>query len=325
MMTHDLIARINGIRQFSYETIHKPLLLLWAVGRCLRHEERLVSFRVLQKDLTDLNHRLGHPRKNFPAQQPFWRLRKDKVWIVENSEKVRETSSGDAFVTDLIAHDIHGGLSQEDYLCLQNNPDIATDVVLTLLDKIGPESIHEDVLSEVGIDDYRITVTRRQRKSEFRERILLTYDSQCAVCEFSIRANQKLLGVEAAHIRWHGRGGPDKVTNGLALCSVHHVLFDRGAFTLRIETPELNNYQVVVAKSVIGQATKNGLLHLTDSHCANCLTIPMTTRIYDILNGTKRKYFYLRTLCSKRFKFVEPYESNPSCICNTSKCTDTYQ
>ena len=259
MMTQDLIARINGIRQFSYETIHKPLFLLWAVGRCLRHEERLVSFRVLQKELTDLNSRLGYPRKNFPAQQPFWRLRKDKVWIVENSEKVRETSSGDAFVTDLIAHDIHGGLSQEDYLCLQNHPDVATDVVLTLLDKIGPESIHEDVLSEVGIDDYRITVTRRQRKSEFRERILLTYDSQCAVCEFSIRANQKLLGVEAAHIRWHGRGGPDKVTNGLALCSVHHVLFDRGAFTLRIETPELNNYQVVVAKSVIGQGYEEWL------------------------------------------------------------------
>ena len=219
----------------------------------------MVSFGVVRKELTELNNRLGYSRNIFHAEFPFWRLQNDRVWIVEDAEKVRLTSSGDAFVTDLIAHDIHGGFSEEDYLCIQNNPDVAMDVVLILLDKIGPESIHEEILLEVSIDDDRITVTRKQRKSEFRERILTTYDSQCAVCEFSIRANQKLLGVEAAHIRWHGRGGPDNVTNGLALCSVHHVLFDRGAFTLRIETPELNNYQVVVARSVIGSGYEEWL------------------------------------------------------------------
>ena len=258
-MEHDLIARIKGIRQFNYATIHKPLLLLWAVGRCLKHEERLVSFEVLRKELTELNSRLGYSRSQFRAEFPFWRLQNDGVWVVENSDKVRKTSSGDAFITDLISHDVHGGLGQEDYLCLQNNPDVAMDVVLELLDKIGPESIHEEILSEVGIDDDRVTVTHRRRKSEFRNRILSIYDSQCAVCEFSIRANQKVLGVEAAHIRWHGRGGPDNVTNGLALCSVHHVLFDKGAFTLHIESPELNNYQVVVARSVIGSGYEEWL------------------------------------------------------------------
>ncbi|MDY6826606.1 MAG: HNH endonuclease [Bacillota bacterium] len=38
--------------------------------------------------------------------------------------------------------------------------------------------------------------------------------------------------MEAAHIKWHQAGGPDEIVNGIALCSMHHKLFDRGVFTL---------------------------------------------------------------------------------------------
>jgi putative restriction endonuclease len=31
---------------------------------------------------------------------------------------------------------------------------------------------------------------------------------------------------------WHQAGGPARVTNGLALCSLHHKTFDLGAFTI---------------------------------------------------------------------------------------------
>ena len=44
-----------------------------------------------------------------------------------------------------------------------------------------------------------------------------------------------LVGVEAAHIKWHQARGPSVVQNGLALCSLHHKLFDRGAFSLSSE------------------------------------------------------------------------------------------
>jgi putative restriction endonuclease len=40
------------------------------------------------------------------------------------------------------------------------------------------------------------------------------------------------VGLEASHIRWHSAGGPDAVTNGLCLCSLHHKLLDRGVITL---------------------------------------------------------------------------------------------
>ena len=34
------------------------------------------------------------------------------------------------------------------------------------------------------------------------------------------------VGIEAAHVRWHSQQGPDKLANTLALCALHHALFD---------------------------------------------------------------------------------------------------
>ena len=45
-------------------------------------------------------------------------------------------------------------------------------------------------------------------------------------------------------------GGPEEVNNGLALCSLHHKLFDRGAFTI------LPDHRFV-ASGLINSAGKN--------------------------------------------------------------------
>jgi len=41
-----------------------------------------------------------------------------------------------------------------------------------------------------------------------------------------------LIGVEAAHVHWHSKGGSSSVTNGIALNPTLHKLFDHGAWTL---------------------------------------------------------------------------------------------
>jgi putative restriction endonuclease len=43
------------------------------------------------------------------------------------------------------------------------------------------------------------------------------------------------LGLEAAHIKWFQAGGPDIEANGLAMCSLHHKLFDLGVFTIAVK------------------------------------------------------------------------------------------
>ena len=67
----------------------------------------------------------------------------------------------------------------------------------------------------------------------FAPTVLEAYLAECCVCGFSLRPVDGLIGVDAAHIRWHAHGGPDEVPNGLALCALHYRLFDLKAITLR--------------------------------------------------------------------------------------------
>jgi putative restriction endonuclease len=62
--------------------------------------------------------------------------------------------------------------------------------------------------------------------------VLRAYEYSCAVCGFDVRLGTMHVALEAAHIKWHQAGGPDEESNGLALCTLHHKLFDRGVFTL---------------------------------------------------------------------------------------------
>lgn len=54
------------------------------------------------------------------------------------------------------------------------------------------------------------------------------------MCGYDVRLGSRELGLEAAHIKWHQAGGPDAEVNGLALCALHHKLFDYGAYSVSL-------------------------------------------------------------------------------------------
>lgn len=87
--------------------------------------------------------------------------------------------------------------------------------------------------------------TSSNRDHRFRDRILKAYGYSCAICGFEVRIGQTLIAIEAAHIKWRQAGGPDIEDNGVALCTMHHKLYDRGAFrinrSLLIEVAEEAN------------------------------------------------------------------------------------
>ena len=65
------------------------------------------------------------------------------------------------------------------------------------------------------------------RNSDLWSSELTSIDARYADMTFA--SPMRILGVEAAHIKWHQAGGPDVVSNGLCLCVLHHRVFDRGA------------------------------------------------------------------------------------------------
>ena len=88
---------------------------------------------------------------------------------------------------------------------------------------------------------YTSTVRRRVHQASFRESVLAAYRTMCALC--SLRHAELL---DAAHIVADSDPeGEPKVSNGLALCKLHHAAFDNFFFTV---TPE---YRVAVRPSIL--------------------------------------------------------------------------
>ena len=112
------------------------------------------------------------------------------------------------------------------------SPGLAIQVARSLLDAHFPWTRHREVLRAVGIEADFVESRRRRRDSGFRGRVLEAYVYKCAVCGFAVRLGDRPVAIDAAHIRWHQAHGPATVSNGIALCTLHHELFDTGTFTL---------------------------------------------------------------------------------------------
>jgi putative restriction endonuclease len=59
--------------------------------------------------------------------------------------------------------------------------------------------------------------------------VLEAWDRQCAFCGYDGQITGTSVAIEAAHVRWFAFDGPDALDNGLALCVLHHKLFDLGS------------------------------------------------------------------------------------------------
>lgn len=227
------IQSINVWKQGDQRAPHKPLLLLYALGRASRGEPRLVDYEEVDEKLRALLEDFGPPRRTHHPEYPFWRLENDGVWRIEGPKRdeVRERPV-DPSPGYLIEHSMKGGFPEDVQSLLVEDPELSADLAEEILEANFPRSLHEDVLSAVGLDLEVWTTTRRARDPAFRGRVLRAYEYRCAVCGFDVRLRNRLVGLEAAHIKWHQAGGPDVEENGLALCALHHKLFDRGAFTV---------------------------------------------------------------------------------------------
>ena len=212
---------------------HKPLLVLYAIGKLLRGEDRLISYADdIEENLKNLLREFGPRRDSYNPQFPFWRLQNDGIWEVSNAGKIGLTPSGDAHITDLRNYNASGGFNETISEQLQNDSELTFEIIQSLLDAHFPPSLHDDILQAVDIEFPLQAFDTKTRPSNFRQNILRAYEYKCAVCGFDVKLGTSPIALEASHIKWQKAGGPDEAVNGLALCVMHHKLFDRGAYTL---------------------------------------------------------------------------------------------
>lgn len=207
---------------------HKPLLILYVLSQYKKGHHRLFNYGdEIQQPLTQLLQEFGPKRRDYYPNMPFWRLRTESFWCLENAERCKPRKGNtQPLKRELTEHQVSGGFDEESFRALNQNPAMIDKLAQNILTERFPESLQQVLADQLGFDIITLMKTRDPR---FRESVLRAYHSQCAVCGYNLRLDGALVGLEAAHIRWKQYGGPCEVSNGLALCSVHHSALDRGA------------------------------------------------------------------------------------------------
>ncbi len=241
------IHHVNIWKRREERAPHKPLLILLALGRLVRGENRLASFPDIEQKLRHLLEEFGPPRQSVHPEYPFWRLQRDGLWEVQEADNLRRRSGNkEPLVSELRAREIPGGFPQEIDRAFRDDRYLVAEVALTLLQGHFPESLHAEILSAAGLS-HLLLPQPPEEQVLFREAVLDAYGHACALCGYDVRLGRAGLGLGAAHIRWRPAGGPDHITNGLALCALHHRAFDRGGISLD------HDYRILVSDRLTGR------------------------------------------------------------------------
>ena len=120
------IRQITVWKRGDQRAPHKPLLLLYALGRCLNDGERLLPYGEVDRELRPLLMEFGPERKSCHTEYPFQRLANDGIWelqkhllaeadragipIVSNTDEERVFRAIMRIITDRLSHTFEGNV-----------------------------------------------------------------------------------------------------------------------------------------------------------------------------------------------------------------------
>jgi putative restriction endonuclease len=247
------LAKIKVNKSGAVISLHKPLLLLLTIADVIQGKSNEFKFKEIEEHLKLLLGKYGLKNtKTLKPEYPFiylgssptlWKCSIDKSMLKNpNSATRAETMEAVAKFEDNF------------YSYLQNIQQ-AKALVWQLLNEFWPEAYHEDLLRDLGLDGLlNETITQEVQKQRrgrlFVEEVLDSYERQCAICGQSIRLGDSLIGIDACHVKPIQHFGDDHITNGIALCKIHHWALDRGAISISenrdlMISPKLNGSRIV--------------------------------------------------------------------------------
>ena len=155
MDRESIVQRFQAIRVWKRNGVsapHKPLLILYALGKLLNGESRLISFSEVDEALGNLLKEFGHKGSRQGTVFPFWRLQNDGVWEIPAAHKVRERSNGDAVKSDLFQYDVTGGIAKSIARRIRKDSALVCEIIDNMLEAHFPPLDHERILEAVGIE-----------------------------------------------------------------------------------------------------------------------------------------------------------------------------
>jgi putative restriction endonuclease len=268
MRREELLARLAGLRQASAgrtRVPHKPLLLLWLFGQFAATGTTAVTYEQAEAPVSDLINDFGPPVASTAAARqraamPFVHLERE-LWDLRDAGGRELGPDSPERRGWLLQRGAAGRLRPEVERLLADPATLAACARL-LLDRHFTPTLAELICAAVDLDIAALDlaestapghVAPRQRRRGFAEEVLRAYAYQCAMCGFDGALGRHPVALEAAHVRWHSHDGPDELDNALALCSLHHALFDLGVLGIT-EDRRIRVSSLYVARNQAGQA-----------------------------------------------------------------------
>ncbi|MEQ1537368.1 MAG: HNH endonuclease [Sphingorhabdus sp.] len=135
------------------------------------------------------------------------------------------------------------------------------EAFLPRVDQLDEDRVREErapFVFEVERDRVANLGSRLVRDRLFRRRVVQAYDARCSITGLKLINGGGRAEVEAAHIRPVERGGPDIITNGIALSGTVHWMFDRGLIGLGDDLEILISRQANDPDGIRGMINRNG-------------------------------------------------------------------
>lgn len=243
---------------------HKPLLLLWLFGRFAAAGSTVAAYAEAEEPVSALINEFGPAMASAAAARrraamPFVHLERE-LWDLRDgagAEIGPDAAERGAWLAERGAV----GRLRPDVEQLLADPGTLAAAARLLLDLHFTPALSTMICDQAGLDLAVLelaastgvaTARRSVRRAGFAEEVLRAYAYQCAMCGFDGALGRNPVGIEAAHVRWHSQAGPDVVANGLALCALHHALFDLGVLGLTTER-RIRVSDLYVARSEAGR------------------------------------------------------------------------
>lgn len=278
-----LIQKLKTHKSGGTISLHKPILLLLLVSEVIHGHNNLFHYKEIELGLTNLLKKYGLKNtKTYKPHYPFLYLASQTdLWCCNVN---KENLLHPAAVNRREMRYAVGHFPAEFYAYLTSGKNALT-IISILIHEYWPEAYHDDLLFDLEIEPVELIPRppRIRRRKEFVQEVLDAYECRCAICRQSIRLGDKLLGIDACHLRPLEHNGADRITNGIALCKTHHWALDRGAISI---SP---NFDLLVSPALFGSKITETFTTYTSAE----IFVPQNaTSILDLQN-IKYHYDYI--------------------------------
>jgi putative restriction endonuclease len=257
----DLLRHLAGLRRANVggrRAPHKPLLLLWLFGRFAATGTSAVAYAEAEEPVSRLINEFGPPMTSASAARrraamPFVHLERELWQLTDGSGAEIGTNAPDrgGWLVEVLAV----GRLRPAVERLIAVPETLARAARLLLERHFTPALAELICTAVGLDISapEAATPKPRRRAGFAEQVLRAYAYTCAMCGFDGALGRNPVGLQAAHVRWHSQQGPDEVDNAVALCVLHHALFDLGVLGLTLDH-RVRVSGLYVARSDAGRA-----------------------------------------------------------------------